>query len=173
MVRRHRPLRLPPSRVSGVDQPAPIDIRPAVAGDAEILCALFLAARRAALPDLPRLHTDAETQAWMERSVIHGGGTMVAVRAGRCVGFVAVAGAWVEHLYVAPEAQGQGIGRRLLAVAKQQSPSGLSLYVFQDNRRARRFYEQQGFMLVAETDGAGNEEQWPDALYRWPSMGKP
>ena len=30
-----------------------------------------------------------------------------------------------------------------------------------------RFYEARGFALVRETDGSGNEEREPDALYLW------
>jgi len=30
-----------------------------------------------------------------------------------------------------------------------------------------RFYEARGFALVRETDGSGNEEKEPDALYLW------
>jgi hypothetical protein len=31
--------------------------------------------------------------------------------------------------------------------------------------QARRFYEARGFALIQETDGTGNEEKEPDALY--------
>jgi hypothetical protein len=44
---------------------------------------------------------------------------------------------------------------------------------FSANRRARRFYEARGFALVRETDGAGNEEKGPDALYRWTRAPQP
>ena len=43
----------------------------------------------------------------------------------------------------------------------------LTLWTFQRNLRARRFYEANGFVAVRETDGAGNEEKEPDVLYRW------
>ncbi|MGI5158393.1 hypothetical protein [Microbispora sp. CA-102843] len=46
-------------------------------------------------------------------------------------------------------------------------PHGLDLYVFQRNTGARRFYERNGFTLVAEGDGSGNEENLPDARCRW------
>jgi len=35
----------------------------------------------------------------------------------------------------------------------------LSLWTFQQNLRARRFYERHGFVVVTETDGADNEEK--------------
>jgi hypothetical protein len=43
--------------------------------------------------------------------------------------------------------------------------------VFQRNEDARRFYERQGCVLVELTDGAGNEEREPDALYAWRPAG--
>lgn len=43
----------------------------------------------------------------------------------------------------------------------------LNLWTFQRNRRARRFYELNGFAAVRETDGSSNEEKEPDVLYRW------
>ena len=45
--------------------------------------------------------------------------------------------------------------------------SELSLWTFQQNLRARRFYETHGFTIVVETDGQDNEEKLPDVLYRW------
>jgi hypothetical protein len=32
---------------------------------------------------------------------------------------------------------------------------------------ARRFYERHGLRAVRFTDGTGNEEKTPDALYEW------
>ena len=51
--------------------------------------------------------------------------------------------------------------------AKERRPGGFQLWVFQQNANARRFYERRGFVLVRETDGSGNEERTPDALYAW------
>jgi hypothetical protein len=42
-----------------------------------------------------------------------------------------------------------------------------SSFGLQRNTRARRFYEARGFVLTEETDGAGNEENEPDARYLW------
>jgi putative acetyltransferase len=81
-------------------------------------------------------------------------------------GFLALRDGWVDLLYVLPEHQGCGIGSALLARAKDHAPT-LRLWTFQRNSAARSFYERQGFRLVAETDGARNEEREPDALYRW------
>ncbi len=50
-------------------------------------------------------------------------------------------------------------------------PDGFALWVFQQNDGARRFYERHGLRLVRETDGSGNEERTPDALYEWRPSG--
>jgi len=50
---------------------------------------------------------------------------------------------------------------------KQERPDGFPFWVFQRNEGARRFYERHGCRLVELTDGSGNEEKEPDALYEW------
>jgi ribosomal protein S18 acetylase RimI-like enzyme len=92
---------------------------------------------------------------------------------GSPVGFLAIRHSrtegWevLEKLYVDPEAQSRGIGTALLDQAKALRPDGLHLWVFQKNTEAIRFYERHGFKLVKPTDGAGNMEREPDALYSW------
>jgi hypothetical protein len=85
---------------------------------------------------------------------------------GTPVGFAAVAGERLEHLYVSPEAQGKGVGAALLTRVKRQR-SCLGLHVFQQNTDAIRFYERPGFVPVEFGDGSANEENLPDAHYRW------
>ena len=60
---------------------------------------------------------------------------------------------------------GQGIGSRLLDLAKHDSGGGLWLYTFARNTNARRFYERHGFVAVAH----GFEPTWQmdDVKYRW------
>jgi hypothetical protein len=59
------------------------------------------------------------------------------------------------------------VGTALLDVAKARRPRGFSLWVFQQNTPARRFYETRSLRLVELTDGAGNAERTPDARYEW------
>jgi putative acetyltransferase len=73
----------------------------------------------------------------------------------------------LEKLYVEPSEQNRGIGVALLDKAKELRPEGIYLWVFQKNVGACRLYERHGFQLVKLTDGAGNMEREPDALYRW------
>jgi hypothetical protein len=52
-------------------------------------------------------------------------------------------------------------------MAKELRPSGLTLWTFQRNARARRFYEERGFVASDFTEGSRNEESESDVLYAW------
>jgi putative acetyltransferase len=72
--------------------------------------------------------------------------------ADRLLGFVSFdpAAAYLDQLAVAPEAKGSGTASLLLNEARRLAPGGLTLDVNQDNARALRFYEREGFEKVAE-----------------------
>jgi GNAT superfamily N-acetyltransferase len=91
----------------------------------------------------------------------------VAEHGARVVGVLVLDGDLVDQLYVAPEAQGRGVGSRLLALAKERRPEGLRLWVFVTNTAARAFYEARGFVVAGGTQGEGNEERAPDLLLAW------
>jgi len=74
------------------------------------------------------------------------------------ISIIAFREGWVDQLYVLASSQRRGIGAALLAIAPGQFPS-LSLWTFQRNEAARRFYEKHGFTLVKETNGSANEEK--------------
>lgn len=119
---------------------------------------------------LPTLHTLEEHRAWF--------GQIVAEREvwvwedeSIILGFIALGEATVDYLYVAPEMTGRGLGSALLDHAKARRPNGFSLWTFQQNKGARRFYERHGLRVVRLTDGEHNEERTPDALYAWRSGG--
>ena len=139
-------------------------IRPATAADVEAIVAVFEPSF-ATLAFLPVLHTHEEHLEFFGRAVAESE-TYVHDRDG-VDGFAIVDGDVLGHLYVHPDAFGAGVGSALLDEAKRRRPGGFELWVFQQNERARRFYERRGCVLVRLTDGAGNEEQTPDALYEW------
>jgi putative acetyltransferase len=68
------------------------------------------------------------------------------------LGFVTFdpATAYLDQLAVAPEAKGSGAASLLLNEARRLSPDGLTLDVNQDNPRALRFYEREGFEKIGE-----------------------
>lgn len=143
-----------------------LEIRPARPDDAEALADVYLAAFHMTY-DFPLAHTDAQVRAWIRDVLIPSGDTWVAMLDGVVVGMLAVRPGDLDQLYVAPDAQGRGVGLRLVDRAKALSPGGLGLYTFQVNARARRFYERHGFVADAFGDGSGNEERQPDVHYTW------
>ena len=143
-----------------------MEIEPATPADADAIAATFGAARRAAMPWLPRLHTEAEDRRYFA-GVIRECEVLVVRREGQPIAFIALKDDTVEHLYVRPEAQRAGIGSALLEAAKARSPSGLRLWTFQRNQGARAFYARHGFAELELTDGSANEEREPDVLLAW------
>jgi GNAT superfamily N-acetyltransferase len=135
--------------------------------DAEDVAAVFLAARRAAMPWLPELHPDEETRAFFAERVLPSCEVLVERRAGVVVAFLALRGDEVDHLYVHPAAQGLGIGSALLAEAQARRPGGLELWAFQRNTPALAFYAKHGFTELRRTDGRDNEEREPDVRLGW------
>lgn len=145
----------------------PTTIRAGLEADADEMAAVFIAAR-GTMAYLPRLHTEAEMRDFICNAVAESE-TWVAERNGRIVGFAAIDGGWLEHLYVHPSRFGTQTGTKLFRQVTERHPNGFQLWVFQQNSAARRFYERNGCALVRLTDGENNEEQLPDALYVWPA----
>ena len=116
------------------------------------------------LPWLAGLHTPAEDQWFYRERVFNACSVWGAFENDGLVGIIAFRDGWIDQLYVLPTAQGKGIGAALLHIAKSEVGE-LSLWTFQRNDAARRFYEKRGFVVVKETDGSDNEEREPDVLY--------
>ena len=141
-------------------------IRRAGAADADDVAAAFTASFAGLLSFLPKLHTPEEDRAFIawaidEREV------WIAEADGAVLGLAAIHGDELSHLYVRPEHQSHGVGSALFEHVQRERPDGFTLWVFQQNVGARRFYERHGCRLVRETDGSGNAERTPDALYEW------
>ncbi len=116
-------------------------------------------------PWLPSVRSRDEERR-LASAMIARGWVTVARRRGRVVGFLARDGGEVHALYLNRRARGQGIGRRLLEVAKAEAPA-LSLYAHADNRAARAFYLREGFREIGAGDGAGNDEGLPEIRLLW------
>jgi len=70
--------------------------------------------------------------------------TWVALRMGEPVGFISLLDTFIGGIFVAPNQQGQGIGRKLIAFAMDRKGQ-LSLEVYTRNAQAVRFYTALGF----------------------------
>jgi GNAT superfamily N-acetyltransferase len=145
-----------------------LELRRADGADAAALAELFLRARRAAVPAIPSIvHTDDEVRQWMSDVVVARRETWLAEARGALVAMLVLDGDDLDQVYVDPDLTGGGIGSSLVRFAQSRRPQGLSLWAFQSNHRARRFYERHGFVAAEYTDGHGNEERAPDVRYVW------
>lgn len=143
--------------------------------DAVDVADLFARSRRAAMPWLPVLHTPAEDRVFFAGQIASAGGwgawesESAADESGTLVGFAIARAGWLDHLYVAPDARGRGIGSRLLAEVLVDQSGPVRLWAFERNVEALAFYARHGFAEVERTDGRGNEEGEPDVLLTGPS----
>jgi GNAT superfamily N-acetyltransferase len=106
----------------------------------------------------------ARRRAAAERAIA-AGGVWVAEEEGRIVGFVSIGDARDEDadgelfaIYVLPAAWGSGAGAGLMGAARdalRERYATSILWVLEDNPRARRFYEREGWAL----DGARKEDE--------------
>ncbi|GAA3494278.1 GNAT family N-acetyltransferase [Streptomyces prasinosporus] len=137
-------------------------------GDASDAAEVWLRSFAAALPTVVRAHSDDAVRDHFRQVLVPLRETWVAEAGGEgVVGVMVLEGEELAQLYLAPEWRGRGLGDRFVALAKEHSPGGLSLWTFQVNAPAHRFYERHGFTAVEWTDGSGNEEREPDVRYVW------
>ncbi|MFO1170657.1 MAG: GNAT family N-acetyltransferase [Hyphomicrobiaceae bacterium] len=86
---------------------------------------------------------------------------LVAVEGARILGTLSIGiacggGLKLDRLYVHPQAQGRGLGRRLLdAGLGAFGPSKVTLEVEPANAQAIRFYERNGFVVTGKTSDCG------------------
>jgi ribosomal protein S18 acetylase RimI-like enzyme len=57
---------------------------------------------------------------------------------------------YLDQLFVAPEYQGKGLGRSLLAYARQRLPDEIELRCVRENDKAWRWYEREDFVFEKE-----------------------
>jgi GNAT superfamily N-acetyltransferase len=178
--------------VSGAGQ---VTLRPAVARDAAGIAAVHVLAWQRAYRGifseslLQGLDAAEREASWAARLASPGPGEVVIVaeRGEPVIGFASAGPARDEDLqdgrhlelyaiYLHPEHWSAGIGSALLehtlaqAVAVTPSAAAVTLWVLEQNRRARRFYERHGF----STDGAVTEyeqqgESAAELRYRRPA----
>lgn len=142
-------------------------LRRARAADARVAADVWLRSYAAALPTVRCAHDDADVQDWFARVLVPQYETWVAVTAHSVVGLLVLNGGELKQLYLEPDWRGHGLGDRFMTLAKQRRPDGLTLWTFQVNGPARRFYQRHGFVEVERTDGQRNDEREPDVRCVW------
>ena len=76
---------------------------------------------------------------------------------------------YLDQLFVAPQCQGKGIGRQLLAFTRQQLPDEIWLRCVRENEKAWRWYEREGF--VYEKEEVASATGYRMKYYRWRRSG--
>ncbi|MGX7677867.1 N-acetyltransferase family protein [Jatrophihabitans sp. DSM 45814] len=128
--------------------------------------------RAATMPYLPPQRRNHEQVSWWVESVLlRTCRIWVAVRDSEILGYAALEGDVLEHLYLRPDVRREGIGTLLLDEVKKHRPGGVTLHVFQQNTDARAFYERRGFTVLETSDGQQNMERLPDMTLRWSGVG--
>ena len=90
--------------------------------------------------------------------------TLVLEEDGEILGFASLHEQRMAALFIAPSAQGQGLGKHLLDETKRRR-SVLELSVYSANTRACRFYQACGFAVVAEQNDPHSGH--PELVMRW------
>jgi GNAT superfamily N-acetyltransferase len=143
-------------------------IRFAEEADAAVIARIHMSSRSAAMPYLPpQRRSHEQVTRWVQDVLLRQCRIWVAVRDAEIMGYAALDGNLLEHLYLRPDVRRQGIGTLLLDEVRRHSPNGVSLHVFLQNTGARAFYERHGFTVSGTSDGERNMENLPDMTLRW------
>lgn len=146
-----------------------ITLREMTEADIPAVIEMWVAAWAAAMPVID---FEARRDYFANRLVEHGdqgARRLIAITGdGRPCGLVVVnpATRYLDQITVATTQTGSGLAARLLAEAQNLSPDGLTLHVNQDNPRAIRFYEKNGWRRgEANVNPRSGLPIW---LYHWP-----
>jgi len=72
---------------------------------------------------------------------------------------------YLDQLFIAPEYQGKGLGKRLLAFTRENLPDEIWLRCVLENERAWRWYEREGFLF--EKQERDPRSGFTMKYYRW------
>ncbi len=120
------------------------------ATDIERLSAIWRDASLKAHPFIGRPRLLAQRKL-IEENYLPKSETRGACRAEAPLGFISLLGSFVGGIFIAPENQGQGIGRQLIAHALARK-GALSRDVYRRNEQALRFYAALGFREISRRD---------------------
>lgn len=84
----------------------------------------------------------------VENNYLEQAETWVVLSDGKIIGFIGLLEHFIGGLFIHPEAQGQGIGRKLVEHAFKLRGQ-LELEVFAENQSAYRFYQKLGFVEIS------------------------
>jgi RimJ/RimL family protein N-acetyltransferase len=150
-----------------------ISLRAATQADARMIANIYLASRKEFISFARLRHSDAGVYQWILETLIPTNQVIVAIENESIVGMMGLSKnqefGLIDQLYLCPAVVGRGIGTLLVAAAKSTLGSPIRLHTFQENIRARQFYERNGFIILKMNDGLTNEEKCPEIIYEWRS----
>jgi ribosomal protein S18 acetylase RimI-like enzyme len=113
----------------------------------------------------------ANLRARVTREIEKGWSLYVADDGGRIVAMLAMhlPDRHLDQLFVAPEYQHKGLGRRLLGFTRTHLPDEIWLRCVRENDRAWRWYEREGF--VFEKQAVEPRIGFTMKYYRWKQQG--
>jgi putative acetyltransferase len=102
-----------------------------------------------------KAHSFIDREVWeshvrdMRETYIPASDTYVFEEDGRIQGFISLHNSAIAAIFVSPDMQGIGIGRKLISKAKKLHNT-LTLTVYKDNLPSTEFYKKCGFKIVQE-----------------------
>jgi ribosomal protein S18 acetylase RimI-like enzyme len=113
----------------------------------------------------------ANLRARVGREIENGWSLYVADDGGRIAAMLALhlPDRYLDQLFVAPEYQGRGLGRRLLGFTREHLPDEIWLRCVRENDKAWRWYEREGF--VFEKEAVEPMNGFTMKYYRWKKQG--
>ena len=118
--------------------------------DTETLSSIWFDASMIAHPFIGKLRL-LEQRQLIANEYLPKAETWVASHSGNSIGFISLLDNFIGGLFIAPERQGLGAGRKLVAHALARKGE-LSLEVYTTNEQAVRFYTSLGFSEVSRRD---------------------
>jgi ribosomal protein S18 acetylase RimI-like enzyme len=113
----------------------------------------------------------ANLRARVAREIENGWSLYVADDGGRIAAMLALhlQRCYLDQLFVAPDCQGKGLGRQLLAFTRKHLPDGILLRCVRENDKAWHWYEREGF--VFEEEKVDPNTGFTMKYYRWNKQG--
>ena len=111
------------------------------------------------------IHSFTEHKNFFIRSLEKNNQVYLALNDEKVIGLIVFDEAKVSQLYIHNDFQNRGIGKNLLDIAKSKSKGILTLFTFDINKKAQRFYERNGFKIIGRN--YENEEKLDDIQYEW------